>query len=146
MVCRDGKVHYSAGSLFLSLIILLSLGLVVWPRLGDPFVSPNPRELCSSHSPGRIPGCVYTTCLYGQIWISCTIQSVSLFPPSRGLSYSHFAFICSFRLLYDRSFRLYHHITYTFYFVSSYLLLLLLFVIGTYSKDGHVQPKHILRA
>ena len=29
----------------------LSLGLVVWPRLGDPFVSQNPKEFCASHSP-----------------------------------------------------------------------------------------------
>ena len=27
----------------------LRLGLVVWPRLGDPFVSQNPRKVCASH-------------------------------------------------------------------------------------------------
>ena len=32
----------------------ISLGLVIWSRLGDPFVSQNPRELFASHSPARI--------------------------------------------------------------------------------------------
>ena len=32
----------------------LSLGLVIWPRLGDPFVSQNPEKVCASHSSGRI--------------------------------------------------------------------------------------------
>ena len=32
-----------------------SLGQVVWPRLGVPFVSQNPREFCAFHYPGRIP-------------------------------------------------------------------------------------------
>ena len=34
-----------------------SLGLVVWPRLGDPFVSQYLREVCASHCPGRILAC-----------------------------------------------------------------------------------------
>ena len=34
--------------------------LAVWPRLDDPFVSRNPRELCVSHFPERILGCAYT--------------------------------------------------------------------------------------
>ena len=37
----------------------LSLGLVVWPRLGDPFVFQDPRELCVSYYFGRVPGCSY---------------------------------------------------------------------------------------
>ena len=44
-----------------------SIDLVVWSRLGDTFVSQNPQELRVSHSPGRIPGCAYSTWLYGQI-------------------------------------------------------------------------------
>ena len=48
----------------------LSLGLVVWSRLGFyPFLSKNPREVRASHSPGWILGCEYTTCLCGQISI-----------------------------------------------------------------------------
>ena len=35
---------------FFFLVGVLSLGLVVWPRLGDLFVSQNPREICASHS------------------------------------------------------------------------------------------------
>ena len=33
------------------------LGLVVWSRLSDPFVSRNPREVCASHSSGQILVC-----------------------------------------------------------------------------------------
>ena len=64
-------------SFYFLFFILLALGLVVWPRLDNLFVSQNPRELCLSHSPGQILGCAYTTCLYGQISISCTIPSGS---------------------------------------------------------------------
>ena len=51
----------------------LSLGLDVWSRLNDPFVSKNPRESCTSHFLGWILGCVYTICSYGQIKTSCTV-------------------------------------------------------------------------
>ena len=39
VVCWDGKFQYFIGSFFRW---WLSLGLVVWPRLGDPVVSQNP--------------------------------------------------------------------------------------------------------
>ena len=39
----------------------LSQGMVVWLRLGDPFLSQNPRYFYASHSPGQILGCAYTT-------------------------------------------------------------------------------------
>ena len=42
----------------------LSLGLVVMPRLGDPFLSENLRGICESHSPRQILGCAYTICLW----------------------------------------------------------------------------------
>ena len=42
----------------------LSLGLVAWPRLCDPFISQNPSEVCASHSHGRILGCAYSVCSY----------------------------------------------------------------------------------
>ena len=45
----------------------LSLRLIVWPRLDDPFVSQNPREFCPSHSPGRILACANIICSYGLI-------------------------------------------------------------------------------
>ena len=45
----------------------LSLGLVVWPRLDDPFVFQNPSEFCSSHFLGRILGRAYNNFLYCQI-------------------------------------------------------------------------------
>ena len=41
LVCRNGKVYNLAGS----------PSLVDWLRLGDRFVSQNPREFCASHSP-----------------------------------------------------------------------------------------------
>ena len=60
--------HCSTGSLsfFLSFFFfffcfcLLSIGLVVWPRSSDPFVSQNPREVCASYSAERIPNCTNT--------------------------------------------------------------------------------------
>ena len=55
----------------------------VWSRLGDPFISQNPRELCVSLSPRRILGYEYITCSYSQISIFCTIPSESPSPPSR---------------------------------------------------------------
>ena len=58
---RDGEVHYSTGSLFL----LLSLGLVVWVRFGDPSVFQNPREICASLE--RIVDCANTSCWFSQI-------------------------------------------------------------------------------
>ena len=45
----------------------LSLGLVVWSRLDDPFVFQNPREFCTSHFPRWIPDYAHTICLYGQV-------------------------------------------------------------------------------
>ena len=87
-------------------------GLVVWLRLGDPFVSQNPRKVCVSHSLGKILGCAYTICSYGQTLISCIIPSESLSPPSRILSYTFSVLIGCIRLLCKRSFRHYHHRTY----------------------------------
>ena len=40
--------------------LLLSQGLVVWPRLGDSSVSQNLIELCASHSSGQILIHAYT--------------------------------------------------------------------------------------
>ena len=80
MVCWGSRVHYSAGSLFF--FCWLSLCMVAWPILIDPFVSQNPRELCASHSPRLILRYAYTNCLYGRISIYCTIASGSLSPPN----------------------------------------------------------------
>ena len=45
----------------------LSRGLVVWPRLGVPFVSQNPREFTASHFLGRILDCASIINSYEQI-------------------------------------------------------------------------------
>ena len=66
VVSQDINVHNVASSLFL---LLLLYGLVVWLRLGDPFVCQNPRRICLSHFPGEILGCANTFCSYGQITI-----------------------------------------------------------------------------
>ena len=50
-------------------------GMIVWSRLGDPFVSQKLRGICASHFPGQLLGCANIICLYGQISISCTIPS-----------------------------------------------------------------------
>ena len=46
---------------------LLSLGLVVWPRLDDLFVFQNPKKCCVSHLFRRVRCCVYNIYSYGQI-------------------------------------------------------------------------------
>ena len=65
------RVYYSAIFLFFFFFFffffLLSLGLVVWLRLEDPFVSQNPREVYASHFSGQMLGCTYTICSCGQI-------------------------------------------------------------------------------
>ena len=66
----------------------LLLGLIVWPKFGDPFVSQNSIRVCTSHSPEQMLGCAYTICSYGHILISCTIPSRSPCPPSRIQSYT----------------------------------------------------------
>ena len=47
------------------LLFWLSQDLVVWPILGDPFVSQNLKELSASYFVGRILGCAYTICSHG---------------------------------------------------------------------------------
>ena len=102
---------------------LLFLGLVIWPRFADPFVSQNLRGVCAFLSPRRILGCAYTICSYAQISISCTITSESPYPSSCVWSYIPFAQNSSTCLLWDWSFRLYHHIIYICCFFASYLFL-----------------------
>ena len=55
--------------IFYLFIFWLSLSLIVCPRLGDPFVSQSPKEVCGSHCQVRILGCTYTTCSCGQMYI-----------------------------------------------------------------------------
>ena len=69
--------------LFFRGFLLLLQGLIVWPRLWDPFVFQSPIGVCVCHSPGPILGCANTICSYGQTLISCTISSGSPGPPSR---------------------------------------------------------------
>ena len=45
----------------------LLLGLVFWPRLGDPCVCQSPIGVYVCHFLGQVLGCAYTICLYGQI-------------------------------------------------------------------------------
>ena len=60
-VSRDSKVLGSASS------IIFVHHNKVWPRLGDPFVSQNPRGVCVSHSTGKILGCAYNNCSYDKL-------------------------------------------------------------------------------
>ena len=53
--------------LFFFFFFWLSVGLVVWLKLVDPFLSQNPKEFCESHFLGQILDCAYTICSYGQI-------------------------------------------------------------------------------
>ena len=66
VVNRNGKVNYFAVSLF---CCGLFLGQVVWPTLGNPFVSQNPWKVSASHFQERILDCTYIFCSYDQIWL-----------------------------------------------------------------------------
>ena len=48
-------------------VLFFFVDLVIWPRVGDLFVSQNPSGVCASHSPEQMLDCAYTVCLYGQI-------------------------------------------------------------------------------
>ena len=65
----------------------LSLGLVFWPRLGDPCICQSPIGVYMCHFQGQVLGCAYTICSYGRIWIVCTSPSGSPRPSSRVYSY-----------------------------------------------------------
>ena len=91
-----------------SLFCWLSLGLVVWLRLGDLFVSQNPRGVCASHFPGRILGYEYTICSYGQIETLHNSQWITFRTQLCFVLYSFRAY--SNRLLCDWSFHFDHHV------------------------------------
>ena len=55
------------GFFFFFFFFWLSVGLVVWPKLGDPFVFQTPREFSASHFRGRTSGYADTICSYGEI-------------------------------------------------------------------------------
>ena len=68
VVSRDSKVENFASSLsFLFFFFCrLLLGLVFWPRFGDPCVCQSPIGICVCHTPEQVLGCAYTICWYGQ--------------------------------------------------------------------------------
>ena len=45
----------------------LLLGLVIWPRLGDPCICQSPIEVYVCHFLGQVLGCAYTICWCSQI-------------------------------------------------------------------------------
>ena len=65
VVSRDSKVDNIANSLFF--ICWLLLGLVFWPRLGDPCVCQSPIRVYVCYFLGQVLGCAYTICWCGQI-------------------------------------------------------------------------------
>ena len=69
VVCPDSKIYYLAGSFF---GYWLSQGLVMWLRLGEPFVSQNYIEVCASHFPGQI----------FFLWYYCHYSPCKFFIPS----------------------------------------------------------------
>ena len=124
MVSRYSKVDNFAISLFLCWLLL---GLVFWPRLGDPCVCQSSMRVYVCHFLGQVLGYVYTICLYGQISISFTSPSGSPCPFCRVYSYILSALICCIRLFCDLWFHLCHHIAYIcwgFFLVLSILALI----------------------
>ena len=59
VVSRDSKVDNFANSLFLYWLLV---GLVFWPRLGDPSVCQSPKGVYVWHFLGEMLGCPYTVC------------------------------------------------------------------------------------
>ena len=82
VVSRDSKADNFADLLFF-FFCWLSLGLVFWPRLGDPFVCQSPIGVYVCHFLWRVLGCAYIICWDGQISVSCKFPSGSPCPPSR---------------------------------------------------------------
>ena len=60
-LCGSAGRQSSLFNKFSGFFFLQSLGLADGPRLGDPFISQNPRESCASHPLEWVPGCPYTT-------------------------------------------------------------------------------------
>ena len=112
----NGKVNSSTGSLF-----LLSLGLVIWPRLGDPFVSQNSREFSFFWTDSGL--CIHHLLVWSNSKFLHNSRG-SASPPIRIWFYILFLLTYCICFLCDWSFRLYHHIIYICYFVASCLLLL----------------------
>ena len=79
--------------MFFFFFILLSLALVVWPRLDEPFVSQNPREFCASHFLGLIQYCAYTSCSYDKILTSCKIPVCNIMAEEFCFIYLAFRFL-----------------------------------------------------
>ena len=89
-----------------SLFFLLLYGVVVWLRLGDPFVFQNPRRGLSVSFSRTDSRFTYTICSYGQTSIPCTISSELLCPPSLCQVFlsesnccSHVQFCCTLSIL-----------------------------------------------
>ena len=72
------------------------LGLVFWPKLGDPCLCQSPIGVYVCYFLGQVLGCA---CI---ISISCTSPSGSPCPPSRVKFYIPSTLICCIRLLCDR--------------------------------------------
>ena len=53
--------------------------LVIWPKLDDPFVSQNPREVFASHSSERILSYICSTWSYDEIQIIIIIIPCKFF-------------------------------------------------------------------
>ena len=109
VVCWDGKVHKFSGFWGGG---LQSLFLVIWLRLGDPFVSQNPREFCASHSPLVRMVKFKFLAQFPVNNLAHTVMSTFILSLYWFTAFSYF--VIDF-------FYLYHHITYIRYFVTSYL-------------------------
>ena len=124
MISWDGKVHNSAGFLFL-LIITRSgpLGEIWW----SVFISKSLKILCVSFSrtDSGLGIC------YSFVWSNLNFLHNSKwipFPNHLCLIYTIFMLTCWICLLCDWSFCLYHHITYICCFVASAILAMIWFV------------------
>ena len=138
---RDWLIHFTISDRLARIGWFTFLCLAFWPGSADQFsyvwsfgrdwlihftmsdrlarigwsvcISKFQRILCVSFS--RILVCADTICRHGQILVSCTIPTWSLFPPNHVYSNILFVPVCRIRLLCDSLSHFCHHITYTCY-------------------------------
>ena len=88
----------------------LTLGLVFWPGLGDPFISQSPREFYAFHFLERF--LFSHKPFVGMMKFQFLVQfPVDYLPQLVGLIL--ILLICCIQLLCDQLFHLHHHVTYT---------------------------------
>ena len=103
-----GQQRLQFGKFFFCCCWLL-LGLVVWPRLGEPFVFQNPRGVCASHFPVDSGLCIYHLFVWSNFNFLHNSKWINL-PTESCLILYFFCANLLHLLMCDWSFRLYPYL------------------------------------